>query len=124
MSENGDTLGRYVLDGFLRQWKTERWALYRCDVYPGCGCTYLIEREVYINPSYSQKLGYDPAFVIVHEMVHAFTRLVDTPAAEHLIVEQISKGIWAALDEKRKARLTAMLKRAKEKRPSEMGTAP
>jgi len=93
-------------------------------VYPGCGCTYLVEREIYVNPPYSQKLGYDPAFVLVHEMVHAFTRLVDTPAAEHLIVENIAKGIWGSLDEKRKGRLAALLKRAKAKRPSELSTSP
>lgn len=120
MSENGAALGRYLLDGFFRQWKTERWALYVCDVYPACGCTYPVEREIYINQPYSEKRGHAPGFVLVHEMVHAFTRLLDTPAAEHLIVENISKAIWASLDEKRKARLASMLRKAKNKRPSEM----
>jgi hypothetical protein len=114
---NGGThdtaLARTLFDTWLRVWRKERWHLRINPKGDWRGATYFQERVVELNLEAIAEKEEPAAEILLHEIGgHAMQRLDDTPAAEHLLVERLTKLVYAAINERQQMILQAMIKRA------------
>jgi len=111
---NDTAVARTLFDAWIRVWRAERWRVRINHKVDWRGATYWRERVVELNPTLIAAKPEEPdTEILLHEIGgHAMQRLEDTPAAEHLLVEKLTKLVYPALNERQLKILRAMISRA------------